>query len=201
MEFEPLWINVWVACKSVWSLVYTCHTWAPWRWVHCNSYTNVLFLRGRMACEGLQATCKEKLAYEVTHFTLRITKLGAARHTQRRSYSVSNTTLFDLFTADVRTLKPRLHDTTCCQTGCQTNWLCRVNGVSTYCCGWLTSWISSLSAASSRVHACSNTATTLRTADWENIDKIISDYNNFIVTVITQWSHCTFTTNSYRKKL
>jgi len=24
-----LWINVWVASKTVWSLVDTCHTWAP----------------------------------------------------------------------------------------------------------------------------------------------------------------------------
>jgi len=24
-----LWINMWVAGKTVWSLVNTCHTWAP----------------------------------------------------------------------------------------------------------------------------------------------------------------------------
>jgi len=34
-----------------------------------------------------------------------------------------------------------------------------------------------------------------------NMYKIRKDKNNFIVTVITQWSHSTFTTNSYQKKL
>ena len=27
------WINVWVAGKTVWSLVNTCRSWAFWRWV------------------------------------------------------------------------------------------------------------------------------------------------------------------------
>jgi len=42
-----MWINVWVAGKTVWSLVNTCHTWAPrdeYRTPHIiKRYTNVLF--------------------------------------------------------------------------------------------------------------------------------------------------------------
>jgi len=39
-----LWINVWVACKTVSSLVNTCHAWALWRWVIINRYTNLRML-------------------------------------------------------------------------------------------------------------------------------------------------------------
>jgi len=39
-----LLINVSVAGKNVWSLVNTCHTWAPYRWVMIKSYTNLRLL-------------------------------------------------------------------------------------------------------------------------------------------------------------
>ena len=35
-----LWINMWVAGKTVWSLVNACHTWAPYRWVMIKRCTN-----------------------------------------------------------------------------------------------------------------------------------------------------------------
>jgi len=32
---------VWVAGKTVWSLVNTCHTWALYRWVRIKRYSNL----------------------------------------------------------------------------------------------------------------------------------------------------------------
>jgi len=48
-----LWINVWVAGNSVWSLVNTCHTWALWRWVSHNKALYLATVRLLMVTLGL----------------------------------------------------------------------------------------------------------------------------------------------------
>ena len=62
-----LWINVWVAGKTVWSVVNTCHTGAPEKWV-IKRYTNWHFtllyftLQGLLSCFFPLPTSRQHLS-------------------------------------------------------------------------------------------------------------------------------------------